>query len=200
VRLAEKSVHHSNRTLAYLLSGPDDEAAAAVARVAVESGALGEDWVFAADGSTEVASSVQAALVLIAGSRALNGPLPAGLDNFLQQMHSAQTDSHCIVFASASAGPWVQALRSSVSRFGGRFSIVLATDGLANDAPAAWWRRLLFRTDAGARSTGSDSALAVKNAVPRLSLLLAELNQFVESSLIVDRHTGISFDQRLQRL
>src|SRR5690606_40595531 len=41
VRLPERSVFHSNRTLAYLLSSADDEAAAAVARVAVESGALG---------------------------------------------------------------------------------------------------------------------------------------------------------------
>ena len=51
VRLAERSVYHSSRTLAWLLSGPHDEAAAAVARVAVESGALGEDWLFGADGS-----------------------------------------------------------------------------------------------------------------------------------------------------
>ena len=67
VRLAEKSVHHSNRTLAYLLSGPDDEAAAAVARIAVESGALGDDWVFGADGSTETTGTVATALALIAG-------------------------------------------------------------------------------------------------------------------------------------
>ncbi len=199
VRLAEKSVDHSNRTLAYLLSGPDDEAAAAVARVAVESGALGDDWVFAADGSTESATTAQAALGLIAGSRALGKPLPYGLDNFLQQMQSSQADSHCIVFASASAGPWVQALRGSVSRFGGRFSIVLATDGMADELPAAWWQRLLFHADAERRAQQSPS-YAVKNAVPRLSILLAELNQFAESSLIVDRHTGISFDQRLQRL
>ncbi len=200
VRLAEKSVHHSNRTLAYLLSGPDDEAAAAVARVAVESGALGEDWVFAADGSAEFATTAPAALVLIAGSRALGEPLPCGLDNFLQQMQSAQTDSHCIVFASASAGPWVQALRSSVSRFGGRFSIVLATDGLADEQSAAWWQRLLFRADAERRAARQGPSIADRNAVPRLSMLLAELNQFAESSLIVDRHTGLSFDQRLQRL
>jgi hypothetical protein len=199
VRLAERSVHHSNRTLAYLLSGPDDEAAAAVARVAVESGALGEDWVFGADGSAETATTAQAALVLIAGSRSLGEPLAYGLDNFLQQMQSSQTDSHCIVFASASTGPWVQALRSSVGRFGGRFSIVLATDGLADEQAALWWQRLLFRRDAERRASHRTS-LAAKTAVPRLSLLLAELNQFAESSLIVDRHTGLSFDQRLQRL
>ena len=50
VRLPEHSVFQSKRTIAYLLTSDNDEAAAAVARVALQSGALGEDWAFGADG------------------------------------------------------------------------------------------------------------------------------------------------------
>ena len=50
VRLPEHSVFQSKKTLAFLLTSENDEAAAAVARVALQSGALGEDWAFGADG------------------------------------------------------------------------------------------------------------------------------------------------------
>ncbi len=200
VRLAEKSVHHSNRTYAYLLSGPSDEAAAAVARVAVESGALGEDWIFGADGSEETSSNVRTALTLIAGSRALGQPNAYGLDRFLQQVN-APANSHCIVFASARSGPWIKSLQGSVARFGGRFSVVLATDGLTNEQPNPWWRKILFLDDITTDAMGS-SAKPHKGgaAVAQLSQLLIELGHFVESSVIVDRHTGLSFDQRLKRV
>jgi hypothetical protein len=193
VRLAEKSIHHSNKTLAYLVSGPDDEAAAAVARIAVESGALGEDWVFGADGSQEASSQVPRALNMIAGSRALGEPHPYGLDHFLQ-LTGLQANAHCVVFASASGGAWVSALRGSVARSGGRFSVVLATDGLQEAPPPGLLNRLLFR-NAGADTSGRNPA-----TLTQLSRLLSELNTFVDATLIVDRHTGSSYDQRLKRV
>src|SRR5690606_20831174 len=134
VRLPERSVFHSNRTLAYLLSSPEDEAAAAVARVAVESGALGDDWLFAADGSEGATATRSDALERIAQSRALDGPLPYGLDAFLQQ-HAGQGSLHCIVFASANSAPWLPLLRATTTRFRVRFSVVLATDGFQDSQP-----------------------------------------------------------------
>ena len=68
VRLAEKSVFHSRRTVAYLLSSSNDEAAAAVARIALESGVLGEDWAFAADGAEQACDSLPEALEALASS------------------------------------------------------------------------------------------------------------------------------------
>ncbi len=190
VRLAERSVYHSSRTLAYLVSGPHDEAAAAVARVAVESGALGDDWLFGADGSDTPTSNIQEALERIASSRALDGALPWGLDHFLQTWGN-QGPLHCIVFAAAESGPWLERLRQSTARFRVRFSVVLATDGLRKSEPPGRWQRLLYSS----APQGQDST-----ALADLSALLTQVGQLVESTLVVDRHTGQSFDKRMNKL
>src|SRR5690606_4841933 len=195
VRLPERSVFHSNRTLAYLLSSADDEAAAAVARVAVESGALGEDWLFGADGSEGATSVRSDALERIAQSRALDGPLPYGLDAFLQQ-HAGQGSLHCIVFAGANSAPWLPLLRATTTRFRVRFSVVLATDGFQDDRPPPLLHRLLFgklREKTSALNTDSTSR-------GQLSTLLTQLGQLVESTLVVDRHTGQTFSGQLKPL
>ncbi len=194
VRLPERSVFHSSRTLAYLVSSPNDEAAAAVARVAVESGALGDDWLFSADGSDNASGQVDEALEIIAGSRAINGLLPYGLDAFLQR-HGSQGSTHCIVFVGAQMAPWLPQLRASIARFRVRFSIVLATDGLATEEAPKAWQRLLFRG-----SSSSDKHEVGHTSVADLSRLLTQVGQLVESTLVVDRDTGQSFDKRMNRI
>ena len=194
VRLPERSVFHSNRTLAYLLSSPEDEAAAAVARVAVESGALGDDWLFAADGSEGATATRSDALERIAQSRALDGPLPYGLDAFLQQ-HAGQGSLHCIVFASANSAPWLPLLRATTTRFRVRFSVVLATDGFQDDQPLPLLHKVLFRK---LRRTGGVSADGASRR--QLSTLLTQLGQLVESTLVVDRHSGQTYSGQLKPL
>ncbi len=193
VRLAERSVFHSSRTLAYMLSSDHDEAAAAVARVAVESGALGEDWLMGADGSSQSTQAIDEALELIAGSRALAQPLAYGLDNFLS-LHAGQNSVHCIIFAGAHMSPNLERLRQTISRFNVRFSVVLATDGLVSETPVSSWRRMLFRADK------SDISPQESTQVAQLSSLLTQIGQLVESTLVVDRQTGQSFDKRLNRI
>jgi len=195
VRLPERSVFHSNRTLAYLLSSPDDEAAAAVARVAVESGALGDDWQFGADGSEGATSGKNDALERIAQSRALDGPLPYGLDAFLQQ-HAGQGSVHCIVFAGANSAPWLTQLRATTTRFRVRFSVVLATDGFQDDQQPPLLHRVLF---GNLRRTG-EIRNADSTSRGRLSTLLTQLGQLVESTLVVDRQTGQTFSGQLKPL
>jgi hypothetical protein len=196
VRLEERSVFDSRRILAYLLSGPEDEAAAAVARIAVESGALGDDWVFGADGSKESSFRADTALELIAASRALDGKHAPGLDQFLAQQHDG--NAHCIVFTAASVGPWTQALRQSLARFPGQCSVILATDGFKNAENRPWLQRMLYQTG---RNRESDSTYMRPTAsVGELGTLLQELRQFTGHAMIVDRHTGQSFDQQLKRV
>ena len=71
VRVPELSIERSQKTIAYLLTGPEDEAAAAAARVALESGALGDQWIFGADGTEGTAESLEPALLAIARSGSL---------------------------------------------------------------------------------------------------------------------------------
>lgn len=195
VRLAEKSVFHSKRTLAYLLSSPQDEAAAAIARVAVETGALGEDWAFAADGAETPCNTVPAALAAIARSRAIGRPHGYGLDHFLQQatgQATGQAGAHCIVFAAAESAPWASQLKATMARFPGHFSLVLATDGFNDRAPLHLWQQILLRS-AETTAAGSSSRTELRN-------LLTELGQLVESTLVVDRKTGFSFDQNQRKV
>jgi len=194
VRLSEKSVFQSNRTVAYLISSDNDEAAAAVARVALEAGALGDDWVFGADGTDSACENLESALVAIAASRALDEPFGYGLDGFLQQ-HGSQAGSHCIVFAAAEAGPWIGALKQTISRFRGQFSLVLATDGFKEPGEVGFWQRLLFNNTVSSPVPASQST----SGKLELGQLLTELNQLVESTLVVDRTTGLSFDHALRK-
>lgn len=194
VRLAEKSVFHSKRTVAYLLSSKHDEAAAAVARVALESGALGDDWAFAADGSEQSCEDLTSALAAVAQSRAINTVHNYGLDNFLLRA-TGQSQAHCIVFAAAEMAPWLEKLKKTIGQFPGQFSLVLATDGF-NDAPAnKLWQSLLFQHDATKKDEqhGSSSRAELLN-------LLTELGQIVESTLVIDRKTGFSFDHNLKKV
>ena len=194
VRLAEKSVFHSNRTVAYLLSSDNDEAAAAVARVALETGALGDDWAFSADGSETPADTLPSALDAIAKSRAIDSTLSYGLDEFLSQS-VGQTGAHCILFAGAEFAPWFEQLKKTIARFPGHFSLVLATDGFSDGEPKKLWQRLLIQDD----KTVSQEQESAGSRADLLKLLTA-LGQLVESTIVVDRKTGLSFDQNLRKV
>lgn len=187
VRLPEKSVFHAERTLAYLVTGPNDEAAAGVARFALTQGALGSPWVFGADGSDETAASVAASLPLIAGSRTPGMAVSYGLDAFLAK---AGQHSACIIFAPATLGPWTSALKLTLARHAGPFSVVFATDGLRSDAPEPWWRRILIKEPN--RQSGSNTS--------QLQTLMLEFSKLGANIVMVDRQTGLCFDHRLKRV
>jgi hypothetical protein len=194
VRLAEKSVFHSRRTVAYLLSSSNDEAAAAVARIALESGVLGENWAFAADGAEQACDSLPAALEALARSRAIGSAHAYGLDHFLDSA-VANAGAHCIVFAGAELAPWLGPLKNTIARYSGQFSLVLATDGL-EDIPRPGLWQCLFLADGRKRNKDGENG----GSRAELLKLLTELSQLVESTLIVDRKTGLSFDHKLRKV
>ncbi|MEM6455397.1 MAG: DUF58 domain-containing protein, partial [Acidobacteriota bacterium] len=81
VRIPERSVEPSRKTIAYLLTGDADEPAAAAARVALEQRALGEDWRFGADGTPRPVTDLAAARAAIA--RSAGADVEPGLRAFL---------------------------------------------------------------------------------------------------------------------
>jgi len=191
VRLPERSVMHSQRTIAYLLSSAEDEAAAAVARMALENGALGEDWEFGADGSREASTDLPSALRAVAQSRAIRGQHAYGLDDFLVQ-RQALNGVHCILFGGAKEPHWLPRLKTTVARLSGQVSLVLAMDGVVEPAPRSLWQKLLLRD--GSEKAGGEVGKA------ELLGLLTELGQLVESIVLIDRRTGVSYDQHLHKL
>jgi uncharacterized protein (DUF58 family) len=194
VRLAEKSVFHSQKTIAYLLSSSNDEAASAIARVALEQGALGEHWLFGADGTTGSTDSVHSALEAIARSRALAEPHAYGLDDFIQESTGGAA-AHCIVFAAAEQADWLPLLQKSMQRFRGPFSLILATDGFSDLQAVPLWQRLLLKSP-------DSRQLATDTGIKRSDLLglLTDMGHLVESTLIIERRSGHCFDRQLRRV
>src|SRR5262245_27085147 len=129
VRMPERSVHRARRTLAYLVAGPDDEAAAAAARVALESCALGEAWLFGADGTEAPTDRLDAALRAIARSAGAapdpGGDALRGLRRFLAAARS-DGSAHCVVFAPASRLAGASALAAAARAGGARATLVFA--------------------------------------------------------------------------
>lgn len=199
IRLEEKSVFHSRRTLAYLISAEDDEAAAATARIALESGALGDDWVFGADGNSDGTRQTQEALEFIAASRPLPGnPAAAsqgsGLDAFLH--NTDNRGAHCILFAPAGHGAWTGALQHSAARHPGRFSVIMATDGFDSGERPSLTSRLLFRPS-GKDTPSHPGPLP---GVRQLRETLTGLQGVADHVLVIDRHTGQGFDRTLKKV
>jgi hypothetical protein len=184
VRLPERSIERAQRTAAYLVAAPGDEPAAAAARVALEEGALGEDWVFGADGTQASTGSLEAALRAIARSADAPGRGAAhasGLASFLKELGGGV---HCVIFASSRSGPWLEPMLNAAGRSGGTVSIVLGADGILPDTPAVpRWQRLLYtREEASGTSAGE------------LSEVLQRISSIGLRSIVIDRASGRSFD------
>ena len=182
VRLPERSLEEARHTFAYLMAAPGDEPAAAAARVAVETGALGDEWTLGADGTDEPVEDRDAALAAIARS----GNVAArrsrgGLARFLARAAGAGA-LRCIVFAPAGPGPWVgEALAAAGA--GTRLRFVLGTEGVVPDAGRApLWRRALFTAPARTGQPASE-----------LAELTARLTAEGHDVTVVDRASGRSF-------
>lgn len=181
VRTPERAIAKSRKTIAYLVTGPGDEPAAAAARMAIESGALGPDWIFGADGVPEAVTDAPRALLAIALSG--NGGGRPGLVTFLDQV-GLSGRAHCVVFAPARTGPWV----SQADACPQRLSFVLATDGYETSprgrSPLAFLRTVMFTQEARPGAKAED----LRRLIARLARLLAPSADMV----LLDRRTGRS--------
>ena len=140
VRVPERAHSPARRTVAYLIAGPDDEAAAAAARAAIEQEALGFDWQFAADGAPEATAERTEALHKVMTSESFRGVSGRGLKRFLAEV-DPRGPAALVVFAPPVAGPWLDEVRALSARRYGRIRVVIAVDAVrAGDPAPAWWR------------------------------------------------------------
>ena len=215
VRQRERSVAHGKRILAYLLSGPGDEAAAAVARAALESGAFGDDWQFSADGTETPCDDLESSLRAVARSRGLGAPHGPGLARFLAAADQRGA-THCIVFASAGTISGFAGIGKGA--FQGRFSLVLATDGMEEPERRPLWRRLFMRQVERYGRSGPDGGRGMPRPYEsreltegkgeggsggsreELLVLCRQLGPTVESIVLVDRTTGTCYDDKLRKI
>lgn len=181
VRLPERALVPARKTVAFLVTDQGDEAAAAAARVALETGSLGSDWAFGCDGSPEPTDDLDAALLAIArsgGLRRAGADLPAFLEAAWRE-----GAAHCVVFAPAAPGAWIANVHEAARRQGGRLSFVICAESVARERPEPLWRRLLLASGDAAEAT---PASALADTLRQVSALGA-------GTLVVERRTGRSY-------
>jgi len=124
VRSPERALSPVRRTAAYLVAGDGDQAAAGTAKTAFECGALGDEWRFGADATTEVADERRGALeVVMASAEGSSEAAGQGLSRFIAE---ADSPRRVVVFAPAVAGPWVDRVLAVAG--GTRLELVLCAD------------------------------------------------------------------------
>ncbi len=144
VRTPERAIGPVHQTVAYLVAGDSDEPAAGAARVAVDCGALGGDWVLGADGNDENAFNRQQALeVLARSSRVEPEGGGAGLAKFLREA-TPGGPGRALVFVPGRPGPWIDRVLAGVRSLGASgtgVEFVVCTDGIDRKSERSLLRR-----------------------------------------------------------
>ena len=142
VRVPERALTRARRTVAYQVAGPDDDATAAAARVAIEGEAFGGEWVFSADGAQHDATTVDDALELVVRSSGARDRGGKGLRAFVDRAERAGPAA-LVVFAPPRPGPWLEEVVALARTRPRGARVVIGVDGLAKAEPGPWWRRAL---------------------------------------------------------
>ncbi|MBL8604853.1 MAG: DUF58 domain-containing protein [Myxococcales bacterium] len=192
VRTPERAIAPVKQTVAYVVSGRGDEPAAGAARVAVDSGALGSEWVLGADGNDVVAKNPAQALEVLARSAHTEEPAwGAGLTRFLDSATPGKA-ARAVVFVPATRGPWLDRVVAAARSRGASnqplspVEFVVCTDGIAAPEKGGWWRRLAYQPEA--EKAGPDAPpVATRGEVAEVVSALAAARARV---LVVDRRAG----------
>jgi hypothetical protein len=158
VRRPERAIAIARRCAAFYIAGPDDDASAAVARLALERRLLGQEWVFGTDLAVAGTSRVDEALSQLLASTAAREHSGRGLQGFLAAADKRGPAS-VIVFAPPEPSAWISAVVRVASRR--QLRVVIAVDGVAEALHAPRWLGL-FRRQAplmGARAAALEEVL-----------------------------------------
>src|SRR5206468_1000700 len=105
VRMPERAIAPQPITVAFMVAGACDEPTAATARLYLEKGMFGSDFLFSADGSGRPTRHTHEAIDQIIDSIGSRGDGAASLDQLAGQVESARLAS-AVVFAPPVDGPW----------------------------------------------------------------------------------------------
>jgi hypothetical protein len=160
VRVPEAAITTAPRTCAYLVSGPDDEVLASVARTIVEANMLGQGWWFGADGSIGSVDKQVQALQLIARSGNPGVETGRGLSAFLSKAASEGFGS-ALVLVPPTEGDWMERVAASLNR--SPIAVTLLTVGSAAPKEAEpTWKKWVFYQES--RKTDPSELLARLNS------------------------------------
>ncbi|MEM9073133.1 MAG: DUF58 domain-containing protein, partial [Myxococcota bacterium] len=178
VRTPERALSRVQRVAAYLVAGPDDEASAAAARVAITSQALGDDWSFGADGAPDGTSDALAALDAIVRSAEHRESGAEGLEGFVRR-EERRGPASLVIFVPVRSGPWLSKVVAVLQARPGRSRVVVGVDGLTRPRSRGWFRRLTTRR----RVVDQSSVVDLDATLRALAATRAEV-------VVIDRKTG----------
>jgi hypothetical protein len=202
VRAPERALSPVRQTCAYLVAGDGDEPAAGAARLAVEHGSFGTDWVLGADGSREDATRKDQAVDLLARSAAVSdsgadsGGGGKGLGAFLQRrgspgLRGGSSVGRAVVFVPGRPGAWLDAVVEQSKLFGGRGSrieFVVGTDGIIPAPKRTWLARVTLREPPPAPAAGVTAPVTTEE-VGEVVRVLSSIGRVI----VVDRAHGRVF-------
>lgn len=150
VRRPERALSVARRVAAFMVAGPDDDASAAIARLALGRGLLGDEWRFGTDGQTAGTGRVDEAMIWLCESAQFDARGGHGLPAFIKGVVAAGPASF-ILFVPARPGPWL----SRVIECAGsqRLRVLVGTDGVSAAPTVSRWRRVLLRGDRAVSTT-----------------------------------------------
>lgn len=178
VRTPERAAEPEHRWAAFLVGGPDDEAAAALAWLAVERGLLGPSWSFGSDGHAVPVQDVESARTAILETEPGDGrDLRAFVD-----AASGQGPVRLLVFAPPREGAWIDGLEGCLDRIGSA-TVVVVHDGPRGSMP--WARSALYASgeDPGFRGRVRPKVQVLDRLTERLEGAGVTVHQ-------IDRTTG----------
>ncbi|MFO7566739.1 MAG: DUF58 domain-containing protein [Enhygromyxa sp.] len=191
VRAPERALSPIRQTCAYLVAGESDEPAAGAARLAVEHGSFGTDWVLGADGSREDATRKDQAVDLLARSAEVEQRSGGkGLGEFLKR-RSQGSIGRAVVFVPGRPGPWLDTVIEQSKQLGGRNSrieFVVGTDGIIPTPKRKWLARVALREAPPPAPPGATAPVTTEQ-VGEVVRVLSTIGRVI----VVDRANGRVF-------
>ena len=143
VRTPERAISASPSMAAYMVTGEHDEATATTARVAMEGGLLGKDWVFSADGAHEVTRHPDVALDQIIRSVDHRAHAGENLTLFRRQI-DAEMLAQCVLFAPPTSGAWIENVIAFAGELPHQPIIVISLEHVPTSQRRRPWRERLW--------------------------------------------------------
>jgi uncharacterized protein (DUF58 family) len=176
VRTPERALSVARRTAAFLIAAPNDDASAAVARLALERRMLGNEWVFATDVDVAGSERMDAALDALMRSIAARERGGEGLAAFFERVER-EGPASLLVFAPSRPGAWLAHVAAAARRR--KLRVIIGVDGVhARARPPLLVRLLAFHEP-------TEGALAVE-----LEEVQRTLAQAGAQVTVLDRGTG----------
>lgn len=186
-RYPERSQAPLPRMAAFFIAGADDDATAAIARLAIEKGLLGSNWLFGTDDEVEGTANVGKALHALMRSAIATDKAGCGMAGFFS-VADRDGPSRAVVFAPPEPGPWTRYLAElSATRV---FSVVMGVDAVVRRRPTSLWHRLITKPSVSNGVT-VDQLQSVLRALPNVQSQVLVLNrtsgQSLEASTAVEQ-------------